>query len=237
MGVFDAYMSQSWPIEFEGTIRVRTLVGGTPADEKQAIRWVESKLKDTRSKDEIGDLVARTMVEMKLTQQEATKHVALKELAGLNGFKSDSTGLYVEGRHLKAALKEGVNIAIASSKLAGGRAWGATHKGLNGFFPEHVHVVDDLLYLRRNGQRITEPDGTFQRFVHTFRGDAITYEQYCENVDLDFTIRTDHKFSKKDWAMIWTTSQENGIGASRSQGFGKYEVVRWEQVKGKPDSE
>ena len=31
--------------------------------------------------------------------------------------------------------------------------------------------------------------------------------------------------------MIWLTAERMGIGASRSQGFGKFEIVKWEPVK------
>lgn len=30
--------------------------------------------------------------------------------------------------------------------------------------------------------------------------------------------------------MLWLTGQQQGIGASRSQGFGRYEVVAWSKA-------
>ena len=30
--------------------------------------------------------------------------------------------------------------------------------------------------------------------------------------------------------MIWLTGEQQGIGASRSQGFGRYEVTGWERL-------
>lgn len=47
---------------------------------------------------------------------------------------------------------------------------------------------------------------------------------------LSFTVATDVEFSEDQWALLWLTGQEQGIGASRSQGYGKYEVVRWDKA-------
>jgi hypothetical protein len=46
----------------------------------------------------------------------------------------------------------------------------------------------------------------------------------------DYTqVITDHDFTPKEWAAIWTAGEQNGLGASRSQGYGRYEVVRWDK--------
>lgn len=34
----------------------------------------------------------------------------------------------------------------------------------------------------------------------------------------------------EQWAMIWLTGEQQGIGATRSQGYGRYTVTRWEQA-------
>ena len=47
---------------------------------------------------------------------------------------------------------------------------------------------------------------------------------------IDFTVISDHDFSDKEWAHIWLCGQMQGIGASRSQSFGRYEVTKWERV-------
>lgn len=48
------------------------------------------------------------------------------------------------------------------------------------------------------------------------------------------TVRTDYEFSEKEWAMIWLTGQEQGIGANRSQGVGRYTVTKWDLITEKP---
>jgi hypothetical protein len=232
--VFADLERRAWPYRFTGRLHVATLCGGVPADENQVTGWITAKLKDTRSPSEISDMVLKTMAERAaagnaITQDEAIAEVA-GSMVGQNGFKQDETGLYIEGRQLKSAIKEAVSVAVATGKLRKG-GWGVTKKGLYSFVAEHVFVAEDRLHLVRDGSPVTHPDGTLQKMVHTWRGDAISYEDYAQEVDLDFTVMTDYNFSRDDWAMIWLTGQMEGIGASRSQSFGRYEITVWDQQR------
>lgn len=217
---FAEFADQAWPITFMGQLHVRTIVGGTPSDPHVAEGFLKAKLAD---KDDLfREQVATIMAERGVSADEALKEA--DQLKHLNGFKRDENGLYIEGRQLKAALKEAASVAVASGKL-NGKSWGATRKSLLGYLAEHVCVVEDRLYLG-----VLEATGVNQKFVHTFRGSGIQYEEYVENAMIEFTIRTDHPFTREQWAMIWLTGEQQGIGASRSQGFGRYTVTRWEQV-------
>lgn len=228
--VFAKLQDQAWPYTYKGRLHVATLCGGVPADEKTARGWINAKLKDTRSAAEIEELVLSTMAERKLTQDEAITVVAMEKLAGTNGFKRDQKGLYIEGRQLKSALKEAVSVTVASGQLEKG-GWGKTNKGLLSYFAEHVFIPEERLHLHRDGEPVHEPTGVAQKMVHTWRGDAISYEEFCTDVDLDFTVSTDHHFTRDQWAKIWLHGEKQGIGASRSQGFGVYEVTRWDEQK------
>jgi len=220
--VFEKYESKAYPIAFAGTIQtISPIAGGIPTDEKVAEGWLRTKL--APKDDLIQAAVAETMAERGVTADEATKIVdATKHL---NGFKRDDQGLYIEGRQLKAALKEAVSVAVAAGKIQQ-QGWGNTKKWITKYFPEHVFVVEDRLHLG-----VTEPTGIVQRFVHTFRGTGIQYEEYIEDATFDFTIETDHEFSDEEWAMIWLTGGNQGIGASRSQGFGRYVVTKWDRIR------
>lgn len=222
--VFASYEKKAWPHRFAGTMHVGTIAGGTPTDEKVAEAWLRTKLAD--SDDLIREAVATTMVERGITAEEAVKQV--DSLKHLNGFKRDERGLYIEGRQLKAAIKEAANVAGSAGKLPTGKVWGATKKGLLGFIAEHIFVVEDRLHLGVN-----EPSGIMQRFVHTFRGTGIQYEEYVEDAKVSFTVVSDHDFTDEQWAMLWLTGERQGIGASRSQGFGRYEITSWERIGGK----
>jgi hypothetical protein len=221
-GIFADWRTRSFPIKFHGEILVGTLVGGIPSDPNVAKGWIESKIKDG-NQQRIQDLVAKTMVERNVTQDEAVKIV--NDLKNLNGFKRDpERGLFIEGRQLKAALKEAVSVAVAAGKLEMTK-WGNTRKWLTNYFPEHVFVVEERLYLG-----VQEPSGIFQQFVHTHKGSSVQYQEYVEKVTIEFTIVTDHDFTDKDWAMMWTTGELQGLGASRSQGYGTYTVTKWEKT-------
>jgi hypothetical protein len=221
MSAFAEYRQKAWPFTFRATLLVGTIAGGTPTDPKVAEGWLRTKLGD--KDDLIREAVAQTMVERGVDAETAAKEV--DNLKHLNGFRRDDQGLYIEGRQAKAAIKEAASVAGASGKLPL-KKWGLTNKGLLGYISEHVFVLEDRLHLGVN-----EPTGIVQRFVHTWRGSGIQYEEYVEKAEITMTVVTDHDFTAEQWAMLWLTGEQQGIGASRSQGFGRYEVTSWERLK------
>jgi hypothetical protein len=204
------------------------LVGGVPSDPKVAEGWLKSKIKDVDDGDRrIQEMVAEVMVTRGVAADEAIEIV--NDLRNLNGFKRGIVGdeghegeLYIEGRQVKAALKEAVSVAVAAKKLQM-QGWGATRKFLTNYLPEHVFIPETKLWLG-----VKEPSGILQQFVHTHRGSSIQYQEFVQDVTLDFTVVSDHDFSPKEWGLIWTTGEFQGLGASRSQGYGVYQIVKWD---------
>lgn len=230
--VFAAVRNRSFPYRYHGSIEVDTLVGGVPSDPNVAKAWLETKLKNTTTEEQLQRMVAETMVERKVSPDEALDIV--NKLRNLNGFKKDEEGLYYEGRQLKAALKEAVSVAAAVDKLKI-QGWGSTRKWIQGFFPEHVFVLEQRLHLSQPDQNDTlvpvkEPTGILQQFVHTRFGSSIQYQEYVSQATFHFTVVTDHLFTDGDWENIWTTGEMNGLGASRSQGYGTYRVIQWDKA-------
>ena len=221
-GAFAKFRAKAYPFRFAGTLHVPCIAGGIPTSTKVAEGWLRTKLAE--KDDLIREMVAKTMVERGVTAEEAAEAVA--EDQHLNGFKRGDSGLYIDGRQLKAAIKEAGSVAVAAGKLKP-RGWGSTNKGIKSFLAEHVFVVEDVLPLGAD-----EPTGIAQRFVHTFRGNGIQYEEYVENAEINFTVITDQALTDEEWAMLWLTGEQEGIGASRSQGFGRYEVAKWERIEG-----
>lgn len=220
MSVFDSYRVKAFPFRYAGQLVVGTIAGGTPTDPRVAEGWLRTKLHD---RDElIREAVEQTMVERGISADEATKLVDSEK--HLNGFKRDDRGLYIEGRQLKAAIKEAANVAAGAGKIPG-KKYGTTNKGLLGFVAEHIFVVEDRLHLG-----VDQPTGIVQRFVHTWRGTGIQYEEYVEDAKVNFTIAADWDFGEAFWAMLWLTGEQQGLGASRSQGFGRYEIVEWTPI-------
>jgi hypothetical protein len=229
MSAFANLREAAFPYKYEGLLKVSMIMGGTPSDPAVAEGWLKAKMLQGGSDTALKDAAAKVMVERGISDpNEAIE--ALNELKHLNGFKRDPKhGLYVEGRQLKAAIKEAANVALAAGKLDI-RGWGNTNKGLLSFAAEHIFVVQDRLYLG-----CTEPDGVEQRFVHTWRGTGIQYEEFVRDAQIHFTVITDVEFSETDWAAIWLTGENQGLGASRSQSFGRYTIEEWNQV-GKPST-
>ena len=238
MSAFDEYRASgvAYPYRYSGSLRVGMICGGIPSDPKVAEAWLRSRM-GLDNDATLMAAVANTMAEREVTLDEATALV--NEQKHLNGFKrercADCTGpticerkgvhpLFIEGRQLKAALKEAVSVAIAAGKIEQ-KGWGNTRKWLSTYFPEHVFVTEWKLYLG-----VTEPTGVNQRFVHTHRGTGIQYEEYVEDAEINFTVESDHPFTSEEWAMIWLTGEKQGLGATRSQGYGVYTVEKWDSI-------
>lgn len=230
---FAEFREVAYPFEWEGTLLVRKLAGGIPSDPKVAEAWIRSKMGESTD-DALRKQVAEVMLERKIDKDEATKLV--NSLRHLNGFKRDpKTGLYIEGRQLKAGIKEAANVRWPKGPGTT-KGWGPSNKGTIGFFAEHVFVVEDRLPLLvpESDPREFLPESEIeivQRFVSTFRGTGIQYEEVVDPVEVDFTVITDYEFTPEQWALLWLTGEQQGIGATRSQGFGRYHVIRWERVK------
>ena len=242
MGVFDTFQSEAYPYRYGVTLHIPLLCGGVPLDPKVRESWLRAKLKDTRSEAEIASMIVKTQAEFKLSEEEAIGKVATDgTLSGANGFKSDELGLYVEGRQVKAALKEAAMVAANEGKIQMDK-WGDPRnakgeknlslcKQVKGWFPEHVFVEDTAIHILRDGEYVTEASDVLTKFIHSPMGNSIGYVQYARDVDISFTVVTDHAFDERELAMIWLTGQRQGFGADRSQGYGVYEVTRWELEK------
>lgn len=232
-GVFAKFDNDAFPYWYAGELKVGILAGGIPQDPNVVESWIKTKLRDIRSDAEIQEVIATTMAELGLDEEEAVKK-ASTQMVGMNGFKRNETGLLVEGRQLKAAMKEAVMVAANAGKIETGK-WGSPDnasykKQIKGWFPEHFFIVEEYLNIYRDGEPVKIHDGVTQKFVHTHRGDSISYEQYVKDAIVPFTLKSDFELKEQQWAMIWLTGQMQGFGASRSQEYGRYEMTRWEQI-------
>ena len=237
MGIFGKFENDAWPFWYQGELKVGILAGGIPQDPNVVESWIKTKLRDIRSDAEIQDVIATTMAELGL-DEEAAIEKASTQMVGVNGFKRTPPGtgqLIIEGRQLKAAMKEAVMVAANAGKLATGK-WGnpdnaSFKKQIKGWFPEHFFITEEYLPIfHEDGSPVMDHDGTTQKFVHTHRGDSISYEQFVKNAVIPFTLKADFEMKEKDWAMIWLTGEMQGVGASRSQEYGRYEITKWDQV-------
>ena len=236
--VFADYVGQIYGHRFAGELQVAQLMGGTPSNPKVAEGWLRAKM-GLSKEDDISQAVEAVM-EARAGSPEGpiSADDALKEVdrtRHLNGFKKDENGLYVEGRHLKASIKEGASVARSAGNLDA--RYGTTNKGTIGFVAEHIFVVEDRLYLYREDAagkvvHVTEPTGVRQSFpknpINNQTG--IQYTEYVDDAIIAFTAVSDWNFKESEWAAIWVTAGNIGVGASRSQGFGRYIVTKWDRL-------
>lgn len=233
LNVFADYVDKVYKHRFAGEIAIEQLMGGTPSDPKVAEGWLKSKMGLDKE-----DIIAQAVTEV-MAARGVDEDTAIKEVNNrrhLNGFKRDENGLYIEGRHLKAALKEAASVARAVGGLDS--RYGLTKKGTLSFVAEHIVVVEDRLYIYQADPatkkivHVTEPTGVLQSFPRNpiTRQTGIQYTEYVENAIVGFTVVSDYDFKHDEWATIWVTGGNQGIGASRSQGYGRYTVTRWDQM-------
>lgn len=213
-------------------LRVRDkLMGGVPRNPKIIEGWLRAKAGVTDS-EEIRIMTRRTLIEMGVQDlsEDATFDDMIKASESIaaerntNGFKHDEGGLYVEGRQVKALIKESVNINFA------GERWGRTKKGPLGFTAERVFVEPARIHLG-----IYEPDG-IEMFIGHVNGpqgprSTLGYYEYAQSPTISFRVDAlDDCLDYEQWVRIWTHAERLGLGAVRSQGYGVFDVVRFEKI-------
>lgn len=252
MTVFAKYKRQAWPYVFAAEILVHRLVGGIPSDPTVAKGWLKARL--TNDDDKLlMDAVAEVMTERGVPLDQAVdEFIKMKHLSGFKRERcpecppsggpceSGTHGLYIEGRQVKACLKEAANIRwpypfvwsfMSGLRKAGGEDSRGQGRGKTSesFFAEYVQVTEDHLDLG-----VTAASGINQSFIKKLdRGrptTALQYEEYADDVKLAFTVESAYDFTEEQWAMVWLTAEQQGVGASRSQGYGRFEVTRWERL-------
>jgi len=211
------------------------LMGGTPKNPKLIEGWLRSKAGVTAD-EEVRMMMVRTLIELGAEldpgETDMAKITAASEaMAGVkqtNGFKRNGTSLYIEGRQVKAMLKESIN-----ALFAGEEKWGKTKKGPKNFAAEHVFIADERISLGTE-----EPSGVEFVIGHlTGPGGpraTVGYVEYVYQPILGFTVLCDPvaegQVTDDHWRRIWLHAQENGLGAMRSQGHGRFNVIEWTRL-------
>jgi hypothetical protein len=228
--VFATYKTDVWPFTYDVTIQVKDLHGGRPQDPRVVEGWIRSKIQD--NDERLRQLVQEAINDLGYTEEDLADAEKIEDAitkAGskaLNGFYRMPSGkhkgeLAVEGRQIKAMLKEATNIAYPWNAGKGRKYVG---KSMKGALSEHVFVLEDYIPLG-----VTEPDGVDVRFSSTSTGRrAITREEYLSDIEVNFTLVTDMDLKDEDWAKIFVTAEMQGFGTSRSQGYGTFKTTRWD---------
>jgi len=218
--------------QYRATLRFKNLiVGGIPSDKSVIEGWIRSRM--DLGDAAISELVEQTVEERGvLTPDEAIEAVMQSELApSVNGFKRDDNGqLCIEGRIVKAALKEWMNSAYPGTKFPGKTKIEGLRKGLMGYAAEAVRV-DDLLI----GLGVKEPTTIEERIKHVMTPQgprsSINRVEVVEQPEVTFTISVRDDFIPEDaWARIWSVGEAIGLGSDRGRSDGQFELTEWQRL-------
>ncbi len=235
MGIFQN-QSNLWS-RYRAQLQFRDkLMGGIPHDPKLIESWLRAKA--GVNDGELRTFLIRTLTEMgvevnaEMTLADMEK--ASEKVAGLKettGFKRDDEhGLFIESRQIKAGLKEATNILYAGDKEWAKHEKNPTRKGARSFLAERVFVSPDRIYLGRS-----EPDGVEMIVGHVTgpQGPRSTlgYHEYVQQATITFDVLVARDCIPDEWwPELWTLQEENGIGALRSQGHGRFDIMAWDAV-------
>jgi len=231
--VFAELAAQVYCHRWLATLSVPVLRGGVPSDPKVAEGWIRTKFgdKDAVIRELVEETIAARLGGGEPADRAVAVEQAIAEVADtrcLNGFKRTPDGeLYIEARQIKAMIKEAANIRWAKGR------WGPTSKGTRS-------KVRSLPFSSRIriGKLRTFVDEVAQDFVHSRFGAAIKYAETVWNATVQFTVNADWDLDAerakdgepRSWGHLWVTAEQQGLGADRSQGFGAFQVTRWERI-------
>lgn len=211
------------------------LLGGQPKDPQMIEGWLRANM-GLKNSDEMFLRMRQHMIEVGIEgAAEAATHEELIGLGVALGtdmktqvFKRDPLGNpYIESRQVKAAIKECVNI------LWGSERWGATRKGVKGYTAERVFVKPDMILVG------APEDVTVMPMVGHVSGpqgerSTLGMFEYVVQPSVEFHIlqlvgqakvnSDEPALTQDQWCRLFAHMELNGLGATRSQGYGQFEV-------------
>lgn len=175
--------------------------------------------------------------------QQAAEDVAEQTVTT---FYRDDAGVYMEGRTMKALIKESIAVNYGGERTLkmkddrykgiGGVSSGG--KGYRSATAERVFVDEHRIrFYRPDGTLIAEPDGQDLFIGHVTgpqgKRSTLSYFDYIAPPAVAiFTVKVlDNFIQTNEWERIWQHAEYNGWGAKRSQGFGTFKVIDWARLE------
>ena len=186
----------------------KMLIARTPSDSE--LRKRREAGEEIVPLDELGEQVAE---EVKASEEVER---------GYATFKRDGKGLYYEARCVKAHIKDCANQLQGFLEI----------KALKSKVANRVYVEPAKIYLDKS-----EPDGSEVRIVHamTMKGPRSSLKtlDYVDSPILKFQLKVldDGVVDEEILKAVFEYGGEHGMGQERSQDWGKYELVKLEEVK------
>ncbi len=208
------------------TIKLRNkLCGGIPKSTEMIDSWLRAKKKKLGlepNEAETQAQAAKTATEMGLDLEETVTGMS-------TGFKSDPEhGLYIEGRQVKAMLKESASVMGVTTNIRG-----AKNYLTQGVFVKVVENALDRIYLG-----VKEPSGTEETVIqiNSAQGKRSAFKQfdYVVGATISFELWLLKRIDGKEMVpvdmvkLLLQHGEESGLGSNRTQGYGTFDVVAFE---------
>lgn len=224
-------------------VRVRLLgrlIAGVPKTQDMIAAWIEARTK----RGLLGpDEAARIKEEYKAehTVESATEDAAD---ASWRGFRRDEVGIYVEARQVKAMFRECAQVLGLFKNHRGTRDLLQHGVAVTARDAEGPRGTERIRFLRKDNTVVAEADGFHEAVVHavTAQGprSSIKRGDYVEDAELEFSIWVTDRGSAENAitpefvAKVLALAQQNGLGADRSQGEGRFEVLACDALDHEP---
>ena len=209
---------------YDLTIKLARVAGGVPSDPKIVAAWQAAKWPKGTPPETVHASAEKTVEQLgETTAKKAEKEA---EAPGWNTFLRDKDGHFaLSGHQVKAMLKE--SAAVLRTFLQ------ATQPDAVSAFPrarlaEKVHVAEDIIPFLPHKD---EPDASPEKPIHVMTAlgprDALKKTDILHDVELRCTLKVlaDGEFTEPFLKTLLNFAAENGLGADRSQGMGKFDYI------------
>lgn len=231
-------------------VRARTdnlFLAGWPKNPEAELAMLEARMRKglvtkevvEAARQKISDATTLNVVEETEKASDkstcAFKRVTEKDLEDYPTLKAEHLGaIYIESRQIKAGLRE------AATTLGKTQTdWGTKQVIQHAMFARGLEIPD-FIFFYRDG-RLMQPDGLAQMVAHIVgpqgpRSTIKIHEYVSPNTIFEFEIwraasGNTMKIDERDLVNFLVLCENNGWGASRSQGFGRVEILSMEQTE------
>lgn len=232
---------------YEVTVKIRNLlVGGVPANESVIRSWLRARMEmEDQALEEVvkQTLAERGQSEFKSTDEALDALMENQETVSVNGFKRDpATGeLMVEGRCIKAGLKEWANSAYPGTEWPGKtNVSKGFRKGLMATLAERVFVAEVYVGTGVKSEEVSSVPGVGPAWVEerikhvmTPQGpkSALNRVEVIKQPTLAFTLKVHDDFLPLEaWARILERGEDIGLGADRGRSDGQFDLLDFKKV-------
>lgn len=200
------------------TMHVERLVGGIPRHPEIVKRWQEARFPRDKSKLGNGDPQTPGEAADRTVDTLGDQAITDEDVEGIwTGFMEyPGGGIAIEGRQVKAMLKESANVLKALLPVRGKPI------PLRARLAERVFVLDRFILVG------DEPTGTVERAIHVMTAQgprtALKRTDYVDDAVVVCTLKVldDGIINDERLTAILDHASLNGLGTDRSQGNGTF---------------